>query len=439
MVSPKKVDNDAAAADSPAPQNRLMKEIASHNLGATMATPTKEREDRSKRSRHPPEFLTVGNGGGKQKQPLSPLGMDGPQPIAKRFLRRRGSSVFSEEYLHLRVAKQVDEDDDNNDAYHFGTVVELKKDNLGIERFCILYDDGTEEILTKSVLVRHCLTMYNKHYKHDTSRPVAEKSLPTPRSRINPFEKKLPPKTPPVGKKANRTKQQRSQKKNSTPSKSKTAESPNKKKRGRPPKKVPLASSGRPTKKGKSHLHDEDGKTIETHGNYDGESPYFYEQRYNEKKNQPPTYEPIFELNDSDMHEPEFKLDAAGFGDDTTKPSPEVLSNLILPDHLITEIVHRLNKYVRWRTTQSKFQLDENGEFVIDEKTTLKKKNNNYLDPRIAENTPDITKSGKTMFMCLFHSCSGFQFFPMLLLYVLKRASNELNSQSPSYLFFRHT
>ena len=151
MVSPKKVDNDAAAADSPAPQNRLLKELASHNLGAPMATPTKDREDCSKRSRHPPVFLTVGNGGGKQKQPSSPLGMEGPQPIDKKFLCR-SSSVFSEEYLHLRVAKLVDDDDDN-DAYQFGTVAALKKDNLGIERFCIQYDDGTKEILTKSVLV----------------------------------------------------------------------------------------------------------------------------------------------------------------------------------------------------------------------------------------------------------------------------------------------
>ena len=42
MVRPKKANNDAAAADSPAPSvNCLLKELASHKLGAPMATPTK--------------------------------------------------------------------------------------------------------------------------------------------------------------------------------------------------------------------------------------------------------------------------------------------------------------------------------------------------------------------------------------------------------------
>lgn len=385
---------DAAAVDpemaaTPKKLTQMQKEIQPHNnhrLGKNMATPVKDGE---KRSRKPVVRLTIGDAVSSTQEPVSPMGMnDDPiKPTVAKRLRMEDETTMKPAAVSInsRTAKRV------NGVPVFGTFVNIYKDERGVTMYHIKFDDGSTESVTQSVVRSHRIPVYNQFRKSDNGRPVETDNIPIEPSGLNLFgSSKRKASATKAGQKNQYTQQTAS---TTTP----------KRGRGRPKKtadeaKTPSSTGRRPK------LHTMDGTSIITHGMYDGGyRPY----PYLVKKDGVPEYKPIFTIREEDKFIPQFHV---GFAeefdlDEEPIPDPSMFSSLMLPDHFIDEIVHRSNMYVRWRTQQPRFVTNNDGLSVF-QRNGLRKKNSNFLEQEIANNTPEITRAGKKMFMYFFHSCS---------------------------------
>ena len=88
-----------------------------------------------------------------------------------------------------------------------------------------------------------------------------------------------------------------------------------------------------------SKLHEANGNTVVTHGNYTPQRPYSYKVQY--KDNSQPTCTP-FVLKD--QFQPKFQLPTG------VTPSVAAMCNLSLPDSIIDGIVIRSNTYAKAHT-----------------------------------------------------------------------------------------
>lgn len=151
--------------------------------------------------------------------------------------------------------------------------------------------------------------------------------------------------------------------------------------KGKKQKKQGVTSTGGPGKPPQPKLKDPaTDKTILTHDNYNGMQPYAYKVVPNEAKDPndlqidynsikvSEEFKAKFELN------PHHKFNSSDNNDDNSPnadPSPiptvKMISNLMLPNELITEICHQSNGYSLWRTKEPRT--------VIDPKTKREKPN----------------------------------------------------------------
>jgi len=132
-------------------------------------------------------------------------------------------------------------------------------------------------------------------------------------------------------------------------------------------------------------FHNEDDKTIETFPNYNPMKPNIKFVQHTDPREKPKDpYEPIFKISDKEKFEAKFTLrpsvdapwsDSDDDDDEHREPDPkptvDLMSNLMLPQSFIKEIVHQSNGYIKWRIQQPPM--------ILDKKTNRMKRNNNHL------------------------------------------------------------
>ena len=211
-----------------------------------------------------------------------------------------------------------------------------------------MYDNGDEEELLAVGFYKR-QKLYAQEGIYDP-KGKAEQRAPPP-----------PPKLPSTTKKDNTKKRKSVQKKTSTPTKKKTTKKTD--------------QTALPTPK----LHDADGDTIDTHGNYTPQRPYSYEVQY--KDGSQPTYTP-FVLKDHFL--PKFRLPTGVI------PSVAAMCDLSLPDSIIDGIVTRSNMYAMART-----KLEEN--ILVD---GVLKRNPRWM---LQYNYRDITRQDILFFFACYY------------------------------------
>ena len=96
-----------------------------------------------------------------------------------------------------------------------------------------------------------------------------------------------------------------------------------------------------------------------------------------------PTVNPFDEPWDSDDDDDEHR-------EPDPKPTVNLMSNLMLPQSFIQEIVHRSNEYIKWQIQQPLM--------ILDKKTCRMKRNNNHMRGKDINNLDPsdlLSESGK--------------------------------------------
>ena len=288
-------DNDEISVVSASKRPKALQGHNKFDEASYWRSPTRERV----RSR-PNEVYVPGN---NIDSPASSI--DSPMARTRRTL----VSSSKDYYVGTRVCFR------HTGMIFYGTVTRCFLNNRGARTWECVYDDGDEEELLAVGFYKR-QKLYAQEGIYDP-KGKAEQRAPPP-----------PPKLPSKTKKDNTKKRKSVQKKTSTQTKKKTTKT--KMKTTKKTDKTAL-----PTPK----LHDADGDTISTHGNYTPQRPYSYEVQYKDKSK--PTYTP-FVLKDHFL--PKFRLPTGVI------PSVAAMCNLSLPDSIIDGIVTRSNMYAMART-----------------------------------------------------------------------------------------
>ena len=114
-------------------------------------------------------------------------------------------------------------------------------------------------------------------------------------------------------------------------------------------------------------------------------------------------YEPIFKISDEEKFEAKFTLcptdpldplwedsDEDDNKEEQPKPTVDLMSNLMLPQLFIQEIVHQSNGYIKWQIQQPPM--------ILDKKTRRMKRNNNHMRGKDINNLDPsdlLSESGK--------------------------------------------